>query len=89
MPAAAQGEGRVVYVVPIEGIIDLGLAPFVQRVLGEAEAAQARAVVLEINTFGGRVDVVSEGDLMEPGTPVEVVRVDGNRVVVRSITRNN
>jgi len=46
----------LVYVAPIEGIIDLGLAPFVQRVLDEASAAGAAAVVLEINTFGGRVD---------------------------------
>ena len=46
----------LVYVAPIEGIIDLGLAPFVQRVLDEAAAAGAAAVVLEINTFGGRVD---------------------------------
>lgn len=46
----------VVYVVPIEGVIDLGLAPFVRRVLNEAAAAQASAVILEINTFGGRVD---------------------------------
>jgi membrane-bound serine protease (ClpP class) len=45
-----------VYVAPIEGIIDLGLAPFVQRVLDEAAAAGAAAVVLDINTFGGRVD---------------------------------
>jgi membrane-bound serine protease (ClpP class) len=56
VPAAAQSGRPVVYVAPIEGIIDLGLAPFVQRVLDEAAAAQARAVVLEINTFGGRVD---------------------------------
>jgi membrane-bound serine protease (ClpP class) len=55
-PAFAQAERRVVYVAPIEGIIDLGLAPFVQRVLDEAAAAKAAAVVLEINTFGGRVD---------------------------------
>jgi membrane-bound serine protease (ClpP class) len=46
----------LVYVAPIEGIIDLGLAPFVQRVLDEAAAAGAAAVVLEVNTFGGRVD---------------------------------
>jgi membrane-bound serine protease (ClpP class) len=46
----------LVYVAPIEGIIDLGLAPFVQRVLDEASAAGAAAVVLEVNTFGGRVD---------------------------------
>jgi len=46
----------VVYVVPIEGVIDLGLAPFVARVLAEAEKAGAAAVILEVNTFGGRVD---------------------------------
>jgi membrane-bound serine protease (ClpP class) len=46
----------IVYVVPIEGVVDLGLAPFVARVLEEATAADARAVILEINTFGGRVD---------------------------------
>lgn len=44
------------YVAPIEGIIDLGLAPFVQRVVDEATAAGAAAVALEVNTFGGRVD---------------------------------
>jgi membrane-bound serine protease (ClpP class) len=46
----------VVFVARIEGVIDLGLAPFVERVLAEAERAGAAAVVLEINTFGGRVD---------------------------------
>jgi membrane-bound serine protease (ClpP class) len=46
----------VVYVAPIEGIIDLGIAPFVQRVLNEATEEGAAAVILEINTFGGRVD---------------------------------
>jgi membrane-bound serine protease (ClpP class) len=54
--AFAQERPHVVYVAPIEGIIDLGLAPYVQRVLDEATAAGAAAVVLEINTFGGRVD---------------------------------
>ena len=52
----AQEKRPAVYVVPIEGMIDLGLAPFVQRVLDEATLAGAAAVVLEINTFGGRVD---------------------------------
>ena len=46
----------VVYVAPIEGIIDLGLAPFVQRILDDANDAGAAAVILEINTFGGRLD---------------------------------
>lgn len=58
-PAAALAQEKrpaIVYVAPIEGVIDLGLAPFVQRVLDEAQEAGAAAVVLEINTFGGRVD---------------------------------
>ncbi len=54
--SSAQEQRRVVYVAPIEGIIDLGLAPYVRRVLDEAAAAGAAAVVLEVNTFGGRLD---------------------------------
>lgn len=56
--AAAQPQPvrPVVYVVPIKGVIDLGLAPFVKRVLDEATQAGAAAVILEIDTFGGRVD---------------------------------
>jgi membrane-bound serine protease (ClpP class) len=53
---AAPATRPVVYVAPIEGMIDLGLAPFVRRVLDEAAEAGAAAVILEINTFGGRVD---------------------------------
>lgn len=54
--ATGQGPGPVVYVLPVDGVIDLGLAPFVSRVLDEAEEVGAAAVILEINTFGGRVD---------------------------------
>lgn len=53
---AAPSEGSVVYVIPVEGVIDLGLAPFVERVLDEAATVSASAVILEIDTFGGRVD---------------------------------
>lgn len=52
----AQAERPVVFVIPIEGMIDLGLAPFVERVIEEASDAGAQAIVLEVNTFGGRVD---------------------------------
>ena len=55
-PLAQSTQPKVVYLAPIDGIIDLGLAPYVQRVLTEAAEAKASAVVLEINTFGGRVD---------------------------------
>jgi len=45
-----------VYVVPIEGVIDLGLAPFLERTIRDAEEAGAAGLVLDINTLGGRVD---------------------------------
>lgn len=52
----AQERTPLVFVVGIGGVIDLGLAPFVARSIREAQAAGADAVVLDINTFGGRVD---------------------------------
>lgn len=52
----ARAASKIVYVVRIDGVIDLGLAPFVQRVLAEAHEARAAAVVLVIDTHGGRVD---------------------------------
>ena len=50
-----QGSGAV-YRVPIVGVIELGLAPFVERSLEEAQESGASAVVLDIDTPGGRVD---------------------------------
>jgi hypothetical protein len=42
--------------VTIDGMIDLGLAPFLSRTIRDAEQAGAAGVLLDINTFGGRVD---------------------------------
>lgn len=52
----AQTTRPVVYVMPIDGMIDLGLAPFLTRTIRAAQQAGAAAVVLDINTFGGRLD---------------------------------
>ena len=53
VPAQAR---PVVHIIPIHGMIDMGLAPFVQRILDEAARDSVSAVILDINTFGGRVD---------------------------------
>lgn len=50
----------VVYRVPIEGTIDLGLPPFIKRALDDAESQSASAVIFDINTFGGRVDAATQ-----------------------------
>jgi membrane-bound serine protease (ClpP class) len=58
-PAAwAQDASGPVYVVTITGEIDLGLAPYLKRVLDEAAENDAAAVILEVDTPGGRLDAV-------------------------------
>jgi membrane-bound serine protease (ClpP class) len=49
-----------VYFAHIDGEIDLGKAPFVRRVISNAEEEHAAAIVFEINTFGGRVDAATQ-----------------------------
>ena len=38
---------------------------------------------------GERVDVVSDGEFIDAGDPITVVRVDGNRIVVRRLPRKD
>lgn len=67
-------EPRVV-VATIEGMIDLGLAPFVERVLKGAAEDGAAVVVFEVNTFGGRVDaaVAIRDHLLDSSVPTVVL----------------
>lgn len=53
-------QDKVVYKLFIHGIIDNGLAPYIERGLSEADEAGADLVLLDINTFGGRVDAATE-----------------------------
>jgi membrane-bound serine protease (ClpP class) len=80
-PATAQRSRPVVYVAPVEGMIDLGLAPFIRRVLEEAAAAGATAVVLDINTFGGRVDAAVQIRDALLAAPVRTVAFVNRRAI--------
>ena len=51
---------KLVYEGLIEQEIDLGLAPYVRRVISEAEKNNADAIIFRINTFGGRVDAATQ-----------------------------
>lgn len=51
----AQERPRVV-AIPVTGMVDLGMSPFVERALEDAESRGADAVVLDIDTHGGRLD---------------------------------
>jgi membrane-bound serine protease (ClpP class) len=57
---AYANETDEVYLVSIKGTIDLGLSSYVQRALEEAALNEAKAVILEIDTFGGRVDAATQ-----------------------------
>ncbi len=51
---------NLVYVAKIDKEIDLGLAPYVKRIISEAEEKSAKYIIFEINTFGGRVDAATQ-----------------------------
>lgn len=49
-----------IVIAQIEEEIDLGLAPYIRRVISEAENENASAIIFRINTFGGRVDAATQ-----------------------------
>jgi len=53
-------QSRIIYVADVEGMVDLGLAPYIRRVIENAEKEKAPAVVIRVNTFGGRVDAATQ-----------------------------
>ena len=65
-------DGPAVVRIPITGTIELGLAPFVARALDEAASAGAPAVILDLDTPGGRVDAAWKiiDDVRESSVPV-------------------
>ena len=69
-PASGAGE---VYIVPIQGTIEPGIANFLERSLEEAADIGATYVVLDINTPGGRLDSVLQMRDMILDSPVPVV----------------
>ena len=56
----ARAQEYQVYHVPIHGTIDMGLPHFIQRVVNEAEEHNAKAIIFDIDTFGGRVDAATQ-----------------------------
>lgn len=67
----AQEPGEV-FRVPVTGVIELGLAPFIERSIRVAEAAGADMVILDVDTPGGRVDAAERiaDAIAESGIPV-------------------
>ncbi|MGA7307297.1 MAG: NfeD family protein [Rhodothermales bacterium] len=62
-----------VYHVEISGMIDNGLARYLDRAIAEAEEADASVIVLHINTFGGLVDAADHIRQAILSTPIPTV----------------
>ena len=70
-----------VYIAYIDGEIDMGLAPYVSRVVSEAEEANADAIIFKINTFGGRVDAATQIKDAIIGTDILTIAFINNRAI--------
>ena len=51
-PSLAEAQSTI-YRVPVTGVVELGLAPYIERSIEEAEVAGVDAVVLDMDTPGG------------------------------------
>lgn len=66
---------KIVYIIPVKGTIELGLASFIERSLKESQ--NAKAFIFEIDTFGGRVDAavrIRDAILNTPVTTIAFIK---------------
>ncbi|MCP4599041.1 MAG: nodulation protein NfeD [Proteobacteria bacterium] len=57
-PDPIGGTGKSVVIIDVEDVIDMGLSAFIERTIKDNE--DAAALILDINTPGGRVDAATE-----------------------------
>ncbi len=60
LPTRAPAQQALVYRIPVTGTIELGLAPYIARGIEEAHTERATAIVLDIDTPGGRIDAAQQ-----------------------------
>lgn len=70
-----------VHRIPVTGVVELGLAPFIERSLEEAAEAGARAVVLDMDTPGGRIDAAERIADALSDSPVPVYTLVNRRAI--------
>ena len=68
-------------VIPIEGMIDLGLPLTVERGIKEAEEKKAEYIIFLVNTFGGRVDAATEIKDAIIGTEIKTAAFVNSRAI--------
>jgi len=59
-PCASASEQKVIYVIPVKGMIERGLVYVIRRGVGQAVRENADAIIFEMDTPGGRLDSCQE-----------------------------
>ncbi len=77
----ASSEAQKVYYGDIDGEIDLGMAPYITRVVNEAGKNDADAIIFRINTFGGRLDAATQIKDAIIGTKILTIAFINNRAI--------
>lgn len=77
----AFAQQKLVYVGYIDDEIDLGLAPYISRVISEAETENADAIIFKVNTFGGRVDAATQIKDAILSSKIKTVAFINNRAI--------
>lgn len=73
--------GKLVYVVPVHQTVESGLYSFLERAFADATEANAAAIVLDVDTLGGRLDSAeSIGKLIRNSTVPTTAFVHGRAV---------
>ena len=72
---------KKVHIAYIDGEIDLGMAPYITRVVSDAEKDKASAIIFKINTFGGRLDAATQIKDAIIGTDILTIAFINNRAI--------
>lgn len=79
--AAESSPAKLVYVVPVHQTVESGLYSFLKRAFADAEQAKAAAIVLDIDTPGGRLDSAEQiGKLIRSSPAPTTAFVHGRAV---------
>jgi membrane-bound serine protease (ClpP class) len=77
----ADNHNTKVYVVPIQNTIDLGIPAFVNRAIDTAEKSDAKLIIFDIETFGGRVDAATQVKDAISGTDIQTIAFINRRAI--------
>lgn len=78
-PIVHSAPSDLIYVVDVEGEIDMGLAKYIEKSLNQATEDGAKAVILRINTFGGLVESATQIRDNIVDSPVQTVALIADR----------